>query len=189
MLSDTMSSPITNIHLPPCRIEQNDKGQTVVSYDILESVSSQVRLIANKSAFEFSFRFWLILSSTIFTLFISLKYRTAITPVFSLSSAILRSFDWIHCNWSPSPVDLIQQNDGEVIKGRITLSIFVLKQMCLYPIAIHCFKCRIMKQHMKRPALQNWRFRVLHMAFRLRKVFGTFEKQATGFDSDRKSVV
>ena len=144
-----MSSPITNIHLPPCRIEQNDKGQIVVSYDISESVSSQVRLIANKSAFEFSFRFWLILSSTIFTLFISLKYRTAITPVFSLSSAILRSFDWIHCNWSPSPVDLIQKNDGEVIKGRIMLSIFFLKQMCLYPIAIHCFKCRIMKQHMK----------------------------------------
>lgn len=83
----------SNIHLPPCRIEQNDKGQTVVSYDISESVSSQVRLIANKSAFEFSFRFLLILPSTIFTLFISLKYRTELTPVFSLSSAILRSFD------------------------------------------------------------------------------------------------
>ena len=31
---------------------------------------------------------------------------------------------------------------------------------------------------MKRPALQNKRVRVLRMAFRARKVFGTFEKRA-----------
>ena len=31
---------------------------------------------------------------------------------------------------------------------------------------------------MKRPALQNKQVRVLRMAFRARKVFGTFEKRA-----------
>ena len=33
---------------------------------------------------------------------------------------------------------------------------------------------------MKRPALQNKQVRVLRMAFRARKVFGTFEKRAPG---------
>ena len=33
---------------------------------------------------------------------------------------------------------------------------------------------------MKRPALQNEQFVVLRMAFRARKVFGTFEKRAPG---------
>ena len=33
---------------------------------------------------------------------------------------------------------------------------------------------------MKRPVLQNYRVAVLRMAFRARKVFGTFEKQASG---------
>ena len=35
-------------------------------------------------------------------------------------------------------------------------------------------------QHMKRPALQNKQVGVLRMAFRERKVFGTFEKRAPG---------
>ena len=35
-------------------------------------------------------------------------------------------------------------------------------------------------QHMKRPALQNKQAGVLRMAFRARKVFGTFEKRAPG---------
>ena len=34
---------------------------------------------------------------------------------------------------------------------------------------------------MKRPALQNKRVGVLGTPFRARKVFGTFEKRATGF--------
>ena len=33
---------------------------------------------------------------------------------------------------------------------------------------------------MKKPALQNKQFVVLRMAFRARKVFGTFEKRAPG---------
>ena len=33
-------------------------------------------------------------------------------------------------------------------------------------------------QHMKRPALQNTQVGVLRMAFRARKVYGTFEKRA-----------
>ena len=33
---------------------------------------------------------------------------------------------------------------------------------------------------MKRPASQNMQVRVLRMAFRARKVFGTFEKRAPG---------
>ena len=33
-------------------------------------------------------------------------------------------------------------------------------------------------QHMKRPALQNKQVRVLRIAFRALKVFGTFEKRA-----------
>ena len=37
-------------------------------------------------------------------------------------------------------------------------------------------------QHVKKPALQNQRFGVLRMAFRACKVFGTFEKQATGHE-------
>ena len=36
-------------------------------------------------------------------------------------------------------------------------------------------------QHIKRPALQNKQVVVLRMAFRARKVFGTFEKRAQGF--------
>ena len=35
---------------------------------------------------------------------------------------------------------------------------------------------------MKRPALQNKQVVVLRMAFRARKVLGTFEKRATGQD-------
>ena len=35
-------------------------------------------------------------------------------------------------------------------------------------------------RHMKRPALQNKQAGVLRMAFRARKDFGTFEKQAPG---------
>ena len=35
-------------------------------------------------------------------------------------------------------------------------------------------------QHMKRPASQNKRGGVLRMAFRVRKVFGTFEKRTPG---------
>ena len=35
-------------------------------------------------------------------------------------------------------------------------------------------------QHMKRPALQNKQVVVLRMAFRARKVLGTFEKRALG---------
>ena len=35
-------------------------------------------------------------------------------------------------------------------------------------------------QHMKRPALQNKLVVVLRMAFRARKVLGTFEKRAPG---------
>ena len=35
---------------------------------------------------------------------------------------------------------------------------------------------------MKRPALQNERVVVLRMAFRARKVFGTFEKRAPGLE-------
>ena len=35
-------------------------------------------------------------------------------------------------------------------------------------------------QHMKRPALQNKQFVVLRLAFRARKVLGTFEKRAPG---------
>ena len=35
-------------------------------------------------------------------------------------------------------------------------------------------------QHMKTPALQNKQLGVLRMAFRARKVFGTFEKRAPG---------
>ena len=36
---------------------------------------------------------------------------------------------------------------------------------------------------MKRPALQNNQVGVLRMAFRARKVFGTFEKRAPGIDA------
>ena len=35
-------------------------------------------------------------------------------------------------------------------------------------------------QHMKRPALQNKQVELLRMAFRARKVLGTFEKQGPG---------
>ena len=35
---------------------------------------------------------------------------------------------------------------------------------------------------MKRPALQDERLGVLGTAFRARKVFGTFEKRATGYN-------
>ena len=35
-------------------------------------------------------------------------------------------------------------------------------------------------QHMKRPALQNKQVVLLKMAFRARKVLGTFEKRARG---------
>ena len=35
-------------------------------------------------------------------------------------------------------------------------------------------------QHVKRPALQNKRVGVLRMAFRARKVFGSFEKRKPG---------
>ena len=38
---------------------------------------------------------------------------------------------------------------------------------------------------MKRPALQTKRVRVLRMAFRARKAFGTFEKRAPGLQSER----
>ena len=38
-------------------------------------------------------------------------------------------------------------------------------------------------QNMKRPASQNKRVGVLRMAFRSRKVFGTFEKRAPGLIS------
>ena len=37
-------------------------------------------------------------------------------------------------------------------------------------------------QHIKRPALQNKQVVVLRMAFRARKVLGTFEKRAPGFE-------
>ena len=39
-------------------------------------------------------------------------------------------------------------------------------------------------QHIKRPALQNKQVVVLQMAFRARKVLGTFEKRAPGRDSN-----
>ena len=39
---------------------------------------------------------------------------------------------------------------------------------------------------MKRQALQNERVGVLGTAFRARKVFGTFEKRATGQDTERE---
>ena len=44
---------------------------------------------------------------------------------------------------------------------------------------------------MKRPALQNKQVGVLQMAFRARKVFGTFEKRAPGhqFSTDGPEVV
>ena len=44
---------------------------------------------------------------------------------------------------------------------------------------------------MKRPALQNKQVAVLRMAFRARKVLGTFEKRAPGllFGSSRSSLV
>ena len=40
-------------------------------------------------------------------------------------------------------------------------------------------------QHIKRPALQNKQVVVLRMAFRDRKVLGTFEKRAPGFTPQR----
>ena len=39
---------------------------------------------------------------------------------------------------------------------------------------------------MKRPALQNKQVAVLRMAFRARKVFGTFEKRAPGLKTNTK---
>ena len=41
---------------------------------------------------------------------------------------------------------------------------------------------------MKRPALQNERVGVLRTAFRARKVFGTFEKRATGLQRKAHEV-
>ena len=42
------------------------------------------------------------------------------------------------------------------------------------------FGCIFFLQHMKRPALKNKGVAVLRKAFRARRVFGTFEKQAPG---------
>ena len=42
------------------------------------------------------------------------------------------------------------------------------------------FKFLFPLQHMKRPASQKKQVGVLRMAFRVRKVFGTFEKRAPG---------
>ena len=39
---------------------------------------------------------------------------------------------------------------------------------------------------MKRPGLQNTQVVILRMAFRARKVIGTFEKRAPGFEMQRK---
>ena len=41
---------------------------------------------------------------------------------------------------------------------------------------------------MKRPALQKRRVGILRMAFRARKVFGTFEKRVLGSPFVRKSI-
>ena len=43
-------------------------------------------------------------------------------------------------------------------------------------------------QHIKRPALQNKQFVVLRMAFRARKVLGTFEKRAPGMETFNLSM-
>ena len=55
------------------------------------------------------------------------------------------------------------QNEG--VSRHETLQLFLL----LFPL-----------QHMKRPALQNKQVVLLRMAFRDRKVLGTFEKQGPG---------
>ena len=52
------------------------------------------------------------------------------------------------------------QNEGVSRHETLQLSLF------LFPL-----------QHMKRPALQNKQVVLLRMAFRVRKVLGTFEKQ------------
>ena len=55
------------------------------------------------------------------------------------------------------------QNEG--VSRHETLQLFLF----LFPL-----------QHMKRPALQNKQVVLLRMAFRVRKLLGTFEKQGPG---------
>ena len=64
---------------------------------------------------------------------------------------------------SPETFSLYLQNEG--VSRHETLQLFLL----LFPL-----------QHMKRPALQNKQVVLLRMAFRARKVLGTFEKQDPG---------
>ena len=59
---------------------------------------------------------------------------------------------------------LYLQNEG--VSRHETLQLFLF----LFPL-----------QHMKRPALQNTQVVLLRLAFRARKVLGTFEKRAPGY--------
>lgn len=69
---------------------------------------------------------------------------------------------------------LIGRNSGEII-------IFVSsKQRRLQARNFKIIYFSILLAHKKRPALHNKRVGVLRMAFRIRKVFGTFDKRAPG---------
>ena len=69
--------------------------------------------------------------------------------------------------------------------NRVTLlSLYLQNEGVLRHETLQLFLFLFPLQHMKRPALQNKQVAVLRMAFRARKVLGTFEKRAPGVESN-----
>ena len=64
------------------------------------------------------------------------------------------------------------------ISGDIIFSLYLQNEGVSRHETLQLFLFLFPLQHMKKPALQNKQVGVLRIAFRVRKVFGTFEKRA-----------
>ena len=82
-------------------------------------------------------------------------------------------------NWDQGPVSRKYRNFSGVF--RVTqFSLYLQNEGVSRHETLQLFLFLSPLQHMKRPALQNKQVVVLRMAFRARKVIGTFEKRAPG---------